>query len=109
MIIYVEGKRSFDGKLLPFKKGPFYLAMECGVPVIPMTIVGTHYAMPKARFAIKPAKVQVIFHPPIDPKDFGSRECLMEKVRSVIEGGLPEQYHHKSLTAENPEAHRDPL
>src|SRR5579864_1331621 len=58
MIIYVEGKRSFDGKLLPFKKGPFYLAMECGVPVIPITIVGTHYAMPKARFAIKPAKVQ---------------------------------------------------
>ena len=32
MTIYVEGKRSFDGKLLPFKKGPFYLAMECGVP-----------------------------------------------------------------------------
>jgi len=92
MIIYVEGKRSFDGKLLPFKKGPFYLAMECGVPVIPMTIVGTHYAMPKARFAIKPAKVQVIFHPPIDPRDFGNRECLMEKVRSVIESALPGEY-----------------
>lgn len=92
MIIYVEGKRSFDGKLLPFKKGPFYLAMECGVPVIPITIVGTHYAMPKARFAIKPGKVQVIFHPPIEPKDFGSRECLMERVRSVIESGLPEEY-----------------
>ena len=92
MIIYVEGKRSFDGKLLPFKKGPFYLAMECGVPVIPMTIVGTHYAMPKARFAIKPGKVQVIFHAPIEPKDFISRECLMEKVRTVIENGLPEEY-----------------
>ncbi len=92
MIIYVEGKRSFDGKLLPFKKGPFYLAMECGVPVIPITIVGTHYAMPKARFAIKPGKVKVIFHPPIEPKDFGSRECLMERVRSVIESGLPEEY-----------------
>ena len=92
MTIYVEGKRSFDGKLLPFKKGPFYLAMECGVPVIPMTIVGTHYAMPKARFAIKPAKVQVIFHPPIDPRDFGNRECLMEKVRSVIESALPGEY-----------------
>ncbi len=96
MIIYVEGKRSFDGKLLPFKKGPFYLAMECGVPVIPMTIVGTHYAMPKARFAIKPAKVQVIFHPPIDPRDFGSRDSLMEKVRDVIESGLPEEYRHTS-------------
>lgn len=100
MIIYVEGKRSFDGKLLPFKKGPFYLAMECGVPVIPMTIVGTHYAMPKARFAIKPATIQVIFHPPIEPKDFGTRECLMEKVRSVIESGLPEEYRQKSLTTE---------
>jgi 1-acyl-sn-glycerol-3-phosphate acyltransferase len=107
MIIYVEGKRSFDGKLLPFKKGPFYLAMECGVPVIPMTIVGTHYAMPKTRFAIKPGKVQVIFHPPIEPKDFGSRECLMEKVRAVIESGLPEEYRQKSLTAEDREVHNE--
>jgi 1-acyl-sn-glycerol-3-phosphate acyltransferase len=69
--------------------------MECGVPVVPMTIVGSHYAMPKARYAIKPALVTVIFHPPIDPKDFGSREELMEKVRSVIESGLPEPFHHK--------------
>ncbi|HVN18065.1 MAG TPA: lysophospholipid acyltransferase family protein [Dongiaceae bacterium] len=99
MIIYVEGKRSFDGKLLPFKKGPFYLAMECGVPVIPITISGTHYAMPKARFAIKPAKVQVIFHAPIEPKDFGTRECLMEKVRAVIESGLPDQYKMKDRAA----------
>jgi 1-acyl-sn-glycerol-3-phosphate acyltransferase len=53
MTIYVEGKRSFDGKLLPFKKGPFYLAMECGVPVVPVTITGTHEAMPKGRFSIK--------------------------------------------------------
>ena len=96
MIIYVEGKRSFDGKLLPFKKGPFYLAMECGVPVIPMTIVGTHYAMPKTRFAIRPGKVQVIFHDPIEPKDFGGRDCLMEKVRAVIESGLPEEYRQTS-------------
>ena len=96
MTIYVEGKRSFDGKLLPFKKGPFYLAVECGVPVVPMTIVGTHYAMPKARFAIKPGRVKVIFHDPIDPKDFGSRECLMEKVRAVIESGLPDEYHHNA-------------
>src|SRR5208283_2451115 len=66
MTIYVEGKRSFDGKLLPFKKGPFYLAMECGVPVVPMTITGTHDAMPKARFAVKPGLVKVCFHPPIE-------------------------------------------
>jgi 1-acyl-sn-glycerol-3-phosphate acyltransferase len=92
MTIYVEGHRSRDGKLLPFKKGPFYLAMECGVPVVPVTIVGTHYAMPKGRFAIRPGTVKVILHPPIDPKDFGSREFLMEKVRGVIDSGLPEKY-----------------
>jgi 1-acyl-sn-glycerol-3-phosphate acyltransferase len=93
MTIYVEGKRSFDGKLLPFKKGPFYLAMECAVPVVPVTIVGTHYAMPKKRFGIRPGTVKVRFHEPIEPKDFGSRECLMEKVRLAIDSGLPEQYH----------------
>jgi len=96
MTIYVEGHRSFDGKLLPFKKGPFYLAMECGVPVVPITITGTHYVMPKGRFATKPGVVTVIFHPPIEPKDFGSRECLMEKVRALIESGLPEEYRQGS-------------
>jgi 1-acyl-sn-glycerol-3-phosphate acyltransferase len=98
MTIYVEGKRSFDGKLLPFKKGPFYLAMECGVPVVPMTIVGTHEAMPKKRFAIKPGLVKVIFHPPIEPKDFGDRDSLMEKVRAVIESTLPEEYRQSPAT-----------
>jgi 1-acyl-sn-glycerol-3-phosphate acyltransferase len=92
MTIYVEGHRSSDGKLMPFKKGPFYLAMECGVPVVPMTIVGTHQAMPKGRFAITPGPVTLIFHPAIMPQDFGSREYLMEKVRAVIESGLPEEY-----------------
>ncbi len=104
MTIYVEGKRSFDGKLLPLKKGPFYLAMECGVPVVPVTIVGTHYAMPKGKFSIRPGSVKVIFHPPIDPKDFVSRECLMEKVRVAIESGLPEQYRQPATaTAESRE------
>ena len=92
MTIYVEGKRSFDGKLLPFKKGPFYLAEECNVPVVPVTIVGTHELMPKARFQIKPGTVKILFHDPIEPKDFGGRECLMEQVRAVISGGLPLEY-----------------
>jgi len=89
MTIYVEGHRSFDGKLIPFKKGPFYLAEACQVPIVPITIVGTHYVMPKGRFAIKPGKVDVIFHAPIEPKDFGTRDELMEKVRRTIDGGLP--------------------
>jgi len=92
MTIYVEGHRSFDGKLLAFKKGPFYLAEECRVPVVPVTISGTHYVMPKKRFAIKPGLVTVIFHPPIEPAQFGSREELTEKVRAAINVGLPQEY-----------------
>ena len=99
MTIYVEGKRSFDGKLLPFKKGPFYLAMECGVPVVPITITGTHYIMPKTRFAIKPGIATVIFHPPIEPSDFGSRECLMEMVRAAIDSGLPVEFRQSASVA----------
>ena len=100
MTIYVEGHRSFDGKLLPFKKGPFYLAMECGVPVVPITIAGTHYLMPKGRFAIKPGTATVIFHPPIEPDDFGGREGLMEKVRKMIESGLPVEYRQSESTTQ---------
>jgi 1-acyl-sn-glycerol-3-phosphate acyltransferase len=89
MTIYVEGKRSFDGRLLPFKKGPFYLAEECEVPVAPITISGTEAVMPKARFAIRPGMVTVQFHDPIEPADFGERDCLMAKVRAAINSGLP--------------------
>ena len=92
MTIYVEGKRSFDGKLLPFKKGPFYLAMECGVPVVPVTIIGTHDVMPKKQFRIHPGRVRVVFHEPIEPKDFGSREQLMKRVWETINASLPAEY-----------------
>jgi 1-acyl-sn-glycerol-3-phosphate acyltransferase len=101
MTIYVEGGRSFDGRLLPFKKGPFYLAEECQVPVVPITIVGTHELMPKRRFAIKPGVATVIFHDAIEPRDFGSRECLMEKVRRAIDSGLPEELRESTLTAKD--------
>jgi 1-acyl-sn-glycerol-3-phosphate acyltransferase len=96
MTIYVEGQRSFDGRLLPFKKGPFYLASECKVPVVPITISGTQEVMPKAQFSIRPGTVTVQFHDPIEPADFGSRDCLMAKVRAVIDSGLPPELRENS-------------
>jgi 1-acyl-sn-glycerol-3-phosphate acyltransferase len=92
MTVYVEGQRSRDGKLLPFKKGPFYLAVECQVPVVPVTIEGTHYVMPKGRFSIRPGVVTIFFHPPIAPEQFGSRDELMERVRNAINQGLTDEY-----------------
>lgn len=90
MVIYPEGTRSVDGRLLPFKKGPFHLAMDSGVPVIPVTLLGTYESWPKNRFALQRGTATVIFHPPIDPKDFSDRDALMQAVRQAIASALPE-------------------
>ena len=92
MTVFPEGTRSFDGKLLPFKKGPFHLAMETGVPVLPMTIVGTHELWPKGHFGVTKGVARVVFHEPIDPRQFADRERLMDAVRARIESALPEPY-----------------
>ncbi|MGH9650031.1 MAG: lysophospholipid acyltransferase family protein, partial [Terriglobales bacterium] len=91
MMIFPEGTRSPDGRLLPFKKGPFYLAIETGVPVVPMTILGTYEIMPKGSFAIRAGTARVIFHEPVDPSAFTSREALMEAVRERIAAPLPSE------------------
>jgi 1-acyl-sn-glycerol-3-phosphate acyltransferase len=84
MTVFPEGTRSTTGELLPFKKGPFYMAMESGVSIVPMTILGTKTIWPKGTFAINPEKATVVFHPPIDPKQYPDREALVEAVRRSI-------------------------
>ena len=90
MTTFVEGTRSPDGRMLPFKKGPFYLAMAAGAPVIPVSIYGTEGIWGKGSLRIKPGTAHVTFHAPIDPAGFGTREELMQAVRGAIASGLPE-------------------
>jgi len=87
---FVEGTRSPDGRLLPFKKGPFYLAMQTGAPCIPVSIYGTEALMAKGSQRIFPGTAHVVFHPPIHPANFATREELMDAVRAAIASGLPE-------------------
>ena len=89
MVIYPEGTRTGDGRLLPFKKGPFHLAMDSGVPVVPVTILGTYESWPKTRFGLRPGTATVIFHPPIDPHDFNDHDALMNTVVETIARPLP--------------------
>ncbi|MGC1359925.1 MAG: lysophospholipid acyltransferase family protein [Silvibacterium sp.] len=85
---FVEGTRSPDGQLLPFKKGPFYLAMESGAAVVPVTIRGTERLMRKGSLKVHPGLVRVIFHAPVEPKNYATREELMAAVRAAIQTGL---------------------
>ncbi|MGA9207196.1 MAG: lysophospholipid acyltransferase family protein [Terriglobales bacterium] len=92
MTVWPEGTRSPDGRLLPFKKGPFHLATESGVPIAPITLVGTHEIWPKGEFAIHPGTATLIFHEPLNPAAYPSQEDLIKAVRDRMRGGLPEQY-----------------
>ena len=87
---FVEGTRSRDGRMLPFKKGPFYLAKETAAPCIPISIYGSESLMSKGSASIKPGTVHVVFHPPLYPAEFATREELSEAVRAAIAAGLPE-------------------
>jgi 1-acyl-sn-glycerol-3-phosphate acyltransferase len=89
-----EGTRSKTGKLLPFKKGAFYLALEAGLPILPVTLSGTRNALPaKGLRSTAGADVNVTIHAKIDPRPYAARgkegrDVLMEDVRRIVESAL---------------------
>src|SRR5437868_6213583 len=97
MTVFPEGTRSPDGRLRPFKKGPFYLAMDSGVPVAPVTILGSEALMPKGSSTIHPGKVRLIFHSPLSPKRFADKEELIAAVRRQIASVLPPALREANL------------
>jgi 1-acyl-sn-glycerol-3-phosphate acyltransferase len=87
-----EGTRSTTGKLGPFKKGGFILALETGARILPITIEGTRHILPPHTARVRAGQhVRVDFHPPIDPAPFGMdrRDALVAEVREAIESALP--------------------
>ncbi|MHB1795108.1 MAG: lysophospholipid acyltransferase family protein [Acidobacteriaceae bacterium] len=87
---FPEGTRSPTGKLLPFKKGPFYLAQQTGAPIVPVSIYGTESMMRKGSLRIFPGVAHIHVHPPLLAADFSTREELIDAVRESIAAGLPE-------------------
>jgi 1-acyl-sn-glycerol-3-phosphate acyltransferase len=89
-----EGTRSLTGQLGPLKKGAFYLALESGLPILPVTLRGTRDALPaKGLRSAAGANVRVTIHSVIDPKPYaaigrGGRDRLMADLRPVLESGL---------------------
>jgi 1-acyl-sn-glycerol-3-phosphate acyltransferase len=87
---FVEGMRSPDGRMLPFKKGTFYLAKDSGAPCIPISIYGSEKILPPGSLRIRPGVVHIVFHPPIDPANYATRDELSDAVRAAIASALPE-------------------
>jgi len=67
LIIYAEGTRSADGHVARFKAGSFLLAIEAGLPIVPVAVIGTRQVMPKGRLRTEPAAVTLVVHDPIRP------------------------------------------
>jgi 1-acyl-sn-glycerol-3-phosphate acyltransferase len=102
MVVFPEGTRSADGHLLPFKKGPFHLATESGVFIVPVTVLGTFESWPKTRFALRPGTATVVFHPPVDPRRYPDREALMRAVSETIASALPAERRGLARAIDSP-------
>ncbi|MGD9008732.1 MAG: lysophospholipid acyltransferase family protein [Desulfobacteraceae bacterium] len=87
VMIFPEGTRSKDGRLLPYKKGGFVMAVDAQVPIVPIVIEGTHEIMPKGRLLIRPRPVTVTFCEKIDTRGFSreTKETVMDQVRQAMQ------------------------
>ena len=89
LIIFAEGTRSWDGRVARFKGGSFLLAMQAGLPVVPLAVINTRAVMPKGRLRTEPAAVRLIVHDPIvlsaggDPSAADAK-ALADRVHAIV-------------------------
>jgi 1-acyl-sn-glycerol-3-phosphate acyltransferase len=87
VVIFPEGTRSADGKLLPFKKGGFMLALVNGTDVVPVAVTGTRAMLPKGSWRVRKGRITLRFAPAIATAQLPAtcRDALIAGVRSEIE------------------------
>lgn len=92
LVIFPEGSRSWDGKMIDFKRGAFMLAAEFRLPVVPITIDGSFKRMPRTTYCVTPGTITLTIHKPIYPGERGfNTKKLMAECREIIESALPEE------------------
>ncbi|HUX10444.1 MAG TPA: lysophospholipid acyltransferase family protein [Terriglobia bacterium] len=90
VVVFPEGSRSRTNEMLPFKSGTFYLAILSGVPVIPMTLVGSREVLEPDSLHIHAGRVRVIIHKAISTAGLNIHDVsdLSRRVREQIVAGL---------------------
>lgn len=88
IFFFPEGTRSDDSQVQPFKKGAFRLALDLGLPILPITLQGTGNVLPKNSAALLPGKIEMTMHPPIDTSSYSTENIkdLIDLTRSIIQG-----------------------
>jgi len=81
---FPEGTRTRTGELLPFKRGVFALALEAGVPVVPMAIQGGLEVLPADDWRVKPTNYAIRVGQPLHPKDFPDAQALMLEAENAV-------------------------
>jgi 1-acyl-sn-glycerol-3-phosphate acyltransferase len=86
VLVFPEGTRSTDGSLQPFKKGVFHLALNAGVPLVPIRLLGTHRSIPRGTRRLVPGEVDMRIGPALDVAGLtrADLEPLMERVRAAM-------------------------
>jgi 1-acyl-sn-glycerol-3-phosphate acyltransferase len=89
--VFAEGTRSPDGRLRPFRKGAFSMAIDAGVFIVPVSIAGTLNLMKKGNWGIRPGDVIVRFGPAVNAAQYPTdrRAELIARVESLVAAGLP--------------------
>lgn len=92
-VVFPEGTRSADGRLRAFKKGTFVLAIQAGVPVVPLSVIGSGALMPKGKLAVRPGEIILRFSKPIEGAAYSmeNRDELMARVHDAVEAMLTEE------------------
>jgi 1-acyl-sn-glycerol-3-phosphate acyltransferase len=94
MLIYPEGTRTPDGRLLPFKKGAFIIGVQTGIPILPVTTNGASKVLPRNTFALRPGHITVTISDPIPTEGLSEPDVpeLMEKTRQAVAAHLDVAY-----------------
>ncbi|HVN72339.1 MAG TPA: lysophospholipid acyltransferase family protein, partial [Desulfomonilia bacterium] len=85
VMFFAEGTRSEDGRIQPFKKGGFIMALEKGLPILPVTVNGSRRVLPKKSLIFKPGRIEVVVADPIDTSGYTKERIqeLMERAREA--------------------------